>query len=226
MSLIYKELEGSAEDGSRILDVGVGDGEHLVAIDGEITGVDLHPSCSNESISYVRADGTRLPFASNTFDFVVSNQVLEHIPHRKKQAYVDELARVLKPDGECLISFPSRLYPIPPHLMPPCFTWLPRPVGLFVSKYFLSDRRYEFYRTSAFNLTPLTARRLFDRAFGDVRYRTLDLTKTHDVEQDQWQKFDRILGYILPLLSIPGVEFLFELLFGYASYSCRRPNIT
>ena len=48
----------------------------------------------------VVTDGQAIPFAGDTFDAILSEAVLEHV--RDPQAYVDEIARVLKPDGLAL----------------------------------------------------------------------------------------------------------------------------
>ena len=52
----------------------------------------------------VRLSATALPFADNTFDIVLFSEVLEHIddPFRA----VMEIARVLKPDGQLLLTVP------------------------------------------------------------------------------------------------------------------------
>ena len=52
-------------------------------------------------------DATRLPFQDNTFDRIIASEVLEHI-HNDEDA-LDELYRVLKPDGILAITVPSYL---------------------------------------------------------------------------------------------------------------------
>ena len=54
--------------------------------------------------SYPTADCFDLPFADNTFDYVIANQVLEHVP--RFQTCIDEFHRVLKWDGHLLFSSP------------------------------------------------------------------------------------------------------------------------
>jgi SAM-dependent methyltransferase len=55
----------------------------------------------------VRADATRLPFDKNTFDRVITSEVLEHI--QADGAAIDELVRVLKPGGTFAATVPTRL---------------------------------------------------------------------------------------------------------------------
>lgn len=51
-----------------------------------------------------KEDVTNLSFADNTFDVVLSNQVMEHIMDESK--FLTELLRVLKPGGLFLLNFP------------------------------------------------------------------------------------------------------------------------
>jgi len=57
------------------------------------------------NVDLVQADICRLPLRSGAFDRVVSGQVLEHIPTEEaREAAVADLARVLKPGGNLVIS--------------------------------------------------------------------------------------------------------------------------
>ena len=61
---------------------------------------DIEESCGD-----VAADMTNLHmFNDNTFDFIIANHVLEHIPDEAKA--ISELKRVLKKDGKIILSFP------------------------------------------------------------------------------------------------------------------------
>ncbi len=52
----------------------------------------------------VKADICDLPFADNSFDWILCNHVLEHIPNDTKA--MQELFRVLKPAGKALLQVP------------------------------------------------------------------------------------------------------------------------
>ena len=55
---------------------------------------------------YVVADGTKLPFKADVFSHTICSEVLEHIPD--DMAAIQELARVMKPAGRLIITFPHR----------------------------------------------------------------------------------------------------------------------
>jgi SAM-dependent methyltransferase len=59
----------------------------------------------------------RIPFADNTFDVVISDQVFEHVQNWPEA--IAEIKRVLKPGGVSLHFFPSRYRPLEPHVYVP-----------------------------------------------------------------------------------------------------------
>jgi SAM-dependent methyltransferase len=117
--LIYEELRRIVGDDDDVLDVGTKDGRHLDGVAGDVYALDLGPDPRLPTVTYVRGDGCALPFNDGSFDYVVSNQVLEHV--RDKDRILDEIHRVLRPDGTFLVSFPNRLFPGNPHDLPPFF---------------------------------------------------------------------------------------------------------
>jgi SAM-dependent methyltransferase len=86
-----------------VLDLGCGGGWRLFTKVGSVTGVDLsHGSLKIAQGIYdqvVQANWTKLPFADNSFDIVVSSDVLGHVPYEDKEKVWNEIVRVLKPDG-------------------------------------------------------------------------------------------------------------------------------
>jgi len=57
---------------------------------------------------YVVTDCTRLPFKSNVFSHTICSEVLEHLPDDMEA--MQELARVMKPAGLLIITFPHRKF--------------------------------------------------------------------------------------------------------------------
>src|SRR5947207_9663240 len=92
--------------GSAVLDLGCGAGMLALLKRKGVTlaGVDLSPECAlasrrNGYDAGVAAELTRLPFADATFDYVVSLDVLGHVPFEEKDAALSEVRRVLRPGG-------------------------------------------------------------------------------------------------------------------------------
>lgn len=58
----------------------------------------------NSPIADVKADICKLPFEDNSYDFIICNHVLEHIPDDTKA--MQELYRVLAPNGTAILQVP------------------------------------------------------------------------------------------------------------------------
>lgn len=102
----------------RVLDLGcnIGHLEHLLAqTDGprpQVVGVDLSAPALRRArsaqfpfASYALASAVTLPFAAQSFDLIVSLDVLEHVPDQP--AFLRECRRVLRPHGRLLLTTPN-----------------------------------------------------------------------------------------------------------------------
>lgn len=92
--------------GSSVLDLGCGAGMlALLKRKGvTLTGVDLSPECAlaarrNGYDTTLTSKLSHLPFAAETFDYVVSLDVLGHIGFEEKDAVLSEIKRVLRKGG-------------------------------------------------------------------------------------------------------------------------------
>jgi len=99
------------QPGEHVLDIGSGDGSMLALLALHYgvrgTGIDISSLVIERSVQvnfwgqeYYQADAEQLPFRDNTFDGVVSMDVLEHLPHPDR--CIAEAARVLRPGGWAL----------------------------------------------------------------------------------------------------------------------------
>ncbi|HSF18066.1 MAG TPA: class I SAM-dependent methyltransferase [Vicinamibacteria bacterium] len=140
---ILKRLEwDGVEVVGRVLDAGCGSGGIAVSIAEECgfsVGLDIKNKFSDagvkladerriRNVAFVQADGAALPFASDSFEIVLSHSVIEHVA--SAEAYLRECHRVLRPGGVLFLQTPpyhsfagshlSRLrVPVPIHLLLP-----------------------------------------------------------------------------------------------------------
>ncbi len=91
-----------------VLDFGCGSKPYLkeFAHCDSYIGVDLEVSSHNHEKSQVDIyyDGEKLPWPNDTFNSIISFEVLEHLPYPAKS--IIEIARVLKPNGTLLVTVP------------------------------------------------------------------------------------------------------------------------
>ncbi len=71
-------------------------------------------------------DGKKLPFNSNSFDFIFSQQVLEHVSPNFRNFYIYEEKRVLKDKGFLYHQIPHKLVPFEAHTKKWFIHWFPK----------------------------------------------------------------------------------------------------
>jgi hypothetical protein len=76
-------------------------------------------------VTFRQASGLNLPFDDNSFDYVHSSAVLEHVGSRVNQTkFVSEIARVSRKGF--FLTTPNRWFPVEFHSLMPLAHWLPR----------------------------------------------------------------------------------------------------
>ncbi|HKK74288.1 MAG TPA: class I SAM-dependent methyltransferase [Saprospiraceae bacterium] len=100
---------------AKILDVGCGSAwvaQHFAPSQTTVVSFDISDKNTKKALSLypgerhfaVTGDVYRLPFRENSFDAIISAEVIEHVPNI--QAYLNNLIRVLKPGGRMVLSTP------------------------------------------------------------------------------------------------------------------------
>jgi len=143
--------------GEWALDVGCGAGfvaDYLRRLGWSVVALDIADQRTTSGFDFVVGRAEALPFPSETFSVVVSNQVIEHVVDAA--AHLHEVRRVLAPGGLAYVATPNRFAVLEPHYKLPFLSWLPR--GL-TDAYVRLLRRVDGY-----DVFPLTRGRLLREA--------------------------------------------------------------
>ena len=116
---------GGFEKGSNVLDLGCGSGglvdflrnKGIDAVGADIKfkkGPNVDKLKSDGFLKLIDPISMRLPYEDNFFDFVVADQVVEHV--KDIDAFAFEVSRVLKSGGTFIAYYPSRWKLIEPHV--------------------------------------------------------------------------------------------------------------
>lgn len=96
--------------------------EHLAPFTSQITGLEYDLDRALDAIqlsqkllntAIVNAAGEYLPFPDQSFDFILSHEVLEHVNDDRRA--LEEMVRVLRPKGRIVLFVPNRGYPFETH---------------------------------------------------------------------------------------------------------------
>ena len=180
---VLNELGYDLDSRFTILDFGCGDGKRVCqyrAAGFNAFGVDIKLDTRNDFLRLIPTDKQyRIPFDDRTFDFVYSEQVLEHV--QDYPAALSEVARVLKPDGFSLHIFPSKYRLLEPHVFVPLggiireYPWLLFWAWLGIRNSFqkglkykdAADLNYDYLKTATCYLSAkkIRSKRLLDLDF-------------------------------------------------------------
>lgn len=142
-----------------VLENGCGVGmyvKHLSSYSGKIIGLEYDLPRARQALeisnNILGAAGEYLPFPDNSFDAILSHEVIEHV--QDDRLAVSEMVRTLRPGGRIILFCPNRGYPFETH-------------GIY------RKGQYKFGNIPLVNYLP---RRLRDRLAPHVRvYTTKDL---------------------------------------------------
>ncbi len=111
---VLSDFRGAPVTGLTTLDIGCGNGgisDHFASTNNHfaVDVADQRRTTCNE-FTFKLVTDEELPFEGNFFDVVISNHVIEHVPHQSR--HLREIHRVLKPPGCVYLATPNRSSPI------------------------------------------------------------------------------------------------------------------
>lgn len=148
--------------GQRVLDIACGSGYGMRILSSSartVIGVDLDFTAARSARGagpVVIADGTALPFRTSAFDVVTTFETLEHLERRGH--FLAELARVLAPGGDLVLSTPNAWYTRPVDGRPRnpyhVFEYTPDELDAEVKRYFVDVRMLGQQLSDRFKISP------------------------------------------------------------------------
>lgn len=192
---ILEDLNRPITEGTKVLDLGCGSGRLVHqgrSKNIEFFGCDFHLHDDDETadselvnqgvLRKIDESHYRIPFEDCSFDFVISDQVLEHV--MDYPTTLREIQRVLKPGGAFLHIFPARYKILEPHVFVPFGTvlrsrwWLKSWALIGIRNRFQRDMsaaeacaaNLEFLTLHTNYLPKRTLQRLFSEHYTDVQF--------------------------------------------------------
>lgn len=106
--LLYPKLSGKLS--GKVLDYGCGIGD-FVRFRANTIGADINRHnvayCRRQGLDAQLVEDNHIPFADDSFDGVVLDNVLEHIPGDAVDSVIEEIRRVLKVGGNMVVGVPG-----------------------------------------------------------------------------------------------------------------------
>ncbi len=105
-----KQFLDSLPPNSSVLDIGCGNGKNMNygAQRHIMTGLEkskaLTEICHNQNLNVVQGNASSLPFKDNIYEAIIMIAVIHHINPSEHIIVLQEIQRVLKPGGKCLIT--------------------------------------------------------------------------------------------------------------------------
>ena len=125
---LYDDFIKRAGDpfGENVLEVGFGNGLQVAVFaqkGAKVSGVEVEPILYDIALGNLAErnviadlrlyDGIKMPFEDNFFDYIYTTSVFEHVSDLPN--VLNEIQRILKPEGKVYVSFPNRLWPRETH---------------------------------------------------------------------------------------------------------------
>lgn len=182
-----------------LLDIGTGSGhiaDEFTRQVKRVVSVDLNDERDvREGYEFIKVDGAALPFDDDSFDIVVSNHVVEHVPDQR--THLAELMRVVRPGGVVYLATPNKLWLRDPHYRLPFISWLPRQASQAYLRTIKPGKVWDIYPMSHFGIRKQLGHHQLHNALPDL------VKKQGAKKLDVWQGAVGILRFApTPLLKV------------------------
>jgi len=145
----------------KILEIGAGSGKisyHLIQAGNDVISLDIDVNLfrrtffPDKKIQFLLANGISMPFKDETFDIVICNQVIEHIPESSQLNLVTEIYRVLGKKGLVYLATPNKLWPVEPHTKLPLISYFPKKISDIYLNLIKGTKDFNIYLLDYFRL--------------------------------------------------------------------------
>ncbi|OUU29733.1 MAG: hypothetical protein CBB97_02065 [Candidatus Endolissoclinum sp. TMED37] len=232
LNLLYLLDNSHLKLKSRILDHGCGGGITLFFLASKgyynILGIDINSTqdyinrknaCNkifkiilNTNTNVIQHyNGKKINYKNNFFDYIYSQQVIEHVQSHLLDSYIAEERRILKSNGMVLHQIPHRLGPFEGHTKKWFIHWLPKKWYYYLLK---DDKQnLNLVKNALFLRWPWQLKSIFNKYFNNVN-NLVNLRLKYDIVSEEYSKKEKIIRKILVLLfKVPLLGFIFLRLF-------------
>jgi 2-polyprenyl-3-methyl-5-hydroxy-6-metoxy-1,4-benzoquinol methylase len=148
-------VTGTSIKNKNILEVGAGSAlisHELAKLDNYVVSVDINDKIYKEAnlryniqedAQFLIADGRELSFKAKSFDIIICNQVIEHVPIKDHRNFITEMNRILKSGGLLYISTPNKFWFIEPHAKLPFLSYMPKSLADKYIKFARGEEEYD-----------------------------------------------------------------------------------
>ena len=218
LNLLYLLDSSRLKYKSRILDHGCGGGITLFFLVSQgysnVLGIDINNTrdyikrknlCNkifkiilNTNTDIIKHyNGKKINYENNSFDYIFSQQVIEHVESDLLDSYLSEERRVLKIDGIVLHQIPHRLGPFEGHTKKWFIHWLPKKWYYYLLK---DDKHNLNVVTNALFLRwPWQLKSIFNKYFNNVN-NLVNLRLKYDIVSEEYSIKEKIIRKVLIFL--------------------------
>jgi len=166
LSLLPKDVKSGLDLGSSAGGLSVAFarcGMDMIGIEPSTAGVEVSrlraKRLGMDNVLFECGVGEQLPFADNSFDFIASLAVLEHVQNVNN--VLSECFRVLRPGGYAYFEVPNNIFPFEAHYK---MIWLPMFPKRFAKSYVRMRGAYPEFLDTLHYMNRLIVNKVFSRA--------------------------------------------------------------